>query len=91
MAPRFAVAGCLILCDLDHFKRVNDDHGHERGDVVLRELSYEMRKSLRSFELFYRLGGESSSSCCPASTCPTGSRSLRACVPWWRPVARPAC
>jgi diguanylate cyclase (GGDEF)-like protein len=49
---------CLILCDLDHFKRVNDEHGHARGDTVLREVAYEMRKSLRSFELFYRLGGE---------------------------------
>ncbi len=49
---------CLIICDLDHFKRVNDDHGHERGDAVLREVGYAMRKSLRSFELFYRLGGE---------------------------------
>jgi diguanylate cyclase (GGDEF)-like protein len=37
---------------------VNDTHGHERGDVVLREVAYEIRKSLRSFELVYRLGGE---------------------------------
>jgi diguanylate cyclase (GGDEF)-like protein len=49
---------CLIICDLDHFKLVNDEHGHARGDAVLREVAYEMRKSLHSFELFYRLGGE---------------------------------
>jgi diguanylate cyclase (GGDEF)-like protein len=49
---------CLVMCDLDNFKQVNDDHGHERGDAVLRDVSYEMRKSLRSFELIYRLGGE---------------------------------
>ena len=49
---------CLIMCDLDHFKRINDVYGHERGDAVLREATYEMRKALRSFELFYRLGGE---------------------------------
>jgi diguanylate cyclase (GGDEF)-like protein len=49
---------CLIMCDLDHFKQTNDLHGHEQGDIVLREVSYEMRKSLRSFELFYRIGGE---------------------------------
>jgi diguanylate cyclase (GGDEF)-like protein len=49
---------CMVLCDLDHFKRVNDSWGHERGDEVLREVSYEMRKALRSFELFYRVGGE---------------------------------
>jgi diguanylate cyclase (GGDEF)-like protein len=49
---------CMIEADLDHFKRVNDTHGHERGDAVLRDAAYEMRKSLRSFELVYRLGGE---------------------------------
>jgi diguanylate cyclase (GGDEF)-like protein len=48
----------LVLLDLDSFKRVNDTHGHERGDLVLREAAYEIRKSLRSFELVYRLGGE---------------------------------
>ncbi len=48
----------LIMCDLDHFKRVNDEHGHDRGDVVLREVAYSMRKTLRTFDLVYRLGGE---------------------------------
>jgi diguanylate cyclase (GGDEF)-like protein len=49
---------CLLTCDLDNFKRVNDTYGHDRGDEVLRDATYEMRKALRSFELFYRLGGE---------------------------------
>jgi diguanylate cyclase (GGDEF)-like protein len=49
---------CMVLCDLDHFKTVNDSFGHQRGDEVLREVSYHMRKALRSFELFYRVGGE---------------------------------
>jgi diguanylate cyclase (GGDEF)-like protein len=49
---------CLIICDLDQFKRINDRHGHARGDMVLREISSEMRDSLRSFELLYRLGGD---------------------------------
>ena len=48
----------LLVCDIDHFKRVNDTHGHDRGDTVLRGIAYEMRKQLRSFELIYRLGGE---------------------------------
>jgi diguanylate cyclase (GGDEF)-like protein len=43
---------------VDGFKSVNDEHGHATGDVVLRDLSYEMRKTLRNFELFYRYGGE---------------------------------
>ncbi len=49
---------CLVLCDVDDFKQINDEHGHDRGDAVLRDIAYEMRKRLRSFELIYRLGGE---------------------------------
>jgi diguanylate cyclase (GGDEF)-like protein len=48
----------LVVVDLDSFKRVNDTYGHDRGDAVLRDVAYEMRKSLRSFELVYRIGGE---------------------------------
>jgi diguanylate cyclase (GGDEF)-like protein len=48
----------LVLCDVDRFKQVNDTYGHERGDAVLRDVAYTLRKSLRSFELVYRHGGE---------------------------------
>jgi diguanylate cyclase (GGDEF)-like protein len=51
-------AVAIVLLDLDHFKRINDELGHERGDEVLRNAAYEMRKSLRTFELAYRIGGE---------------------------------
>jgi diguanylate cyclase (GGDEF)-like protein len=49
---------CAIVCDLDGFKQVNDTYGHDRGDTVLRDCAYEIRKALRSFELVYRVGGE---------------------------------
>ena len=49
---------CLIELDLDHFKRINDVFGHGRGDAVLKDIAYEVRKSLRTFELVYRVGGE---------------------------------
>jgi diguanylate cyclase (GGDEF)-like protein len=49
---------CVIVCDLDHFKQVNDTYGHDRGDTVLRECAYQIRTALRSFELVYRMGGE---------------------------------
>jgi diguanylate cyclase (GGDEF)-like protein len=49
---------CLVLCDVDGFKQINDEYGHDRGDAVLRDIAYELRKRLRSFELVYRLGGE---------------------------------
>jgi diguanylate cyclase (GGDEF)-like protein len=48
----------LIVADVDHFKEINDLHGHTRGDVVLRDLAYLLRKQLRAFDLAYRLGGE---------------------------------
>jgi diguanylate cyclase (GGDEF)-like protein len=48
----------VVLLDLDRFKRVNDEYGHERGDAVLRDAAYEIRAALRSFELVYRIGGE---------------------------------
>ena len=48
----------LLVADLDNFKEVNDTHGHELGDIVLREVADELRSSLRAFSLPYRLGGE---------------------------------
>jgi diguanylate cyclase (GGDEF)-like protein len=74
---------CLVMCDLDRFKQVNDEHGHDRGDAVLRDVSYEMRKSLRSFELLYRLGGEEFLVLLPGIDLPRGieiAESLRVAV-----------
>jgi diguanylate cyclase (GGDEF)-like protein len=48
----------VIVGDLDHFKDVNDTHGHTVGDAVLKEVAYLLRKQLRAFDLAYRLGGE---------------------------------
>jgi diguanylate cyclase (GGDEF)-like protein len=48
----------LIAGDIDHFKQVNDSHGHAAGDAVLEAVAYELRKTLRAFDLFYRTGGE---------------------------------
>ena len=48
----------LLLCDLDHFKRVNDQFGHAAGDAVLREIAYTMRAALRAGDSIYRVGGE---------------------------------
>ncbi len=49
---------CVIAGDIDHFKRVNDSHGHARGDAVLRAVADELREHLRAFSLAYRIGGE---------------------------------
>jgi diguanylate cyclase (GGDEF)-like protein len=48
----------LIVGDLDHFKEVNDGHGHATGDAVLQDVAYMLRKQLRAFDLAYRIGGE---------------------------------
>lgn len=48
----------LLMLDVDHFKRVNDDHGHRAGDLVLAALSREIRQALRETDIPGRLGGE---------------------------------
>lgn len=48
----------LIMADLDHFKQVNDKHGHLAGDMVLREAARRMQVSLRSYDRIGRYGGE---------------------------------
>jgi diguanylate cyclase (GGDEF)-like protein len=48
----------LLLCDLDHFKRVNDQLGHAAGDAVLQDVAYTMRATLQAGDSIYRVGGE---------------------------------
>lgn len=48
----------VIIGDIDHFKQFNDLHGHAAGDALLTNLSYQLRKTLRAFDLCYRTGGE---------------------------------
>jgi diguanylate cyclase (GGDEF)-like protein len=48
----------LLVADLDHFKRVNDAHGHQSGDVVLVEAAARLKGSLRASDVLARYGGE---------------------------------
>ncbi len=48
----------LILCDIDHFKSINDSYGHASGDIVLTEIAVLLRKDIREMDAAGRLGGE---------------------------------
>ncbi|GIU25234.1 diguanylate cyclase [Shewanella schlegeliana] len=48
----------VLLLDIDHFKRVNDSHGHNIGDLVIQSLSQQLKAQLRSDDLLCRWGGE---------------------------------
>jgi diguanylate cyclase (GGDEF)-like protein len=49
---------CFIVFDIDHFKTINDQHGHQTGDDILRELTDIFRRSIRPSDIFGRYGGD---------------------------------
>lgn len=57
-AARAKTATSVLMLDLDHFKKINDTHGHLTGDVVLREVANRIARSVRSYDLVGRYGGE---------------------------------
>lgn len=57
-SPEEGLSHAFLLCDLDHFKRVNDQLGHAAGDAVLQDVAYTMRAALRAGDSIYRVGGE---------------------------------
>jgi diguanylate cyclase (GGDEF)-like protein len=79
---------CAIAADIDHFKHINDTHGHEAGDTVLRGVASALRSQLRSFPLLYRTGGEEFLAILPGLNCAEGERiaeRLRSAVAAARP------
>ena len=66
-ATRHAEPLCLIMADIDHFKRVNDLHGHLAGDLVLRTLGAAMADLVRRDDILVRFGGEEFAVLLPAT------------------------
>jgi len=49
---------CVVICDIDYFKRVNDEHGHALGDQALVHLAQQLQSCMRANDLLARFGGE---------------------------------
>ncbi|MBV6661051.1 diguanylate cyclase [Pseudomonas yamanorum] len=71
----------VIMFDIDHFKRINDQHGHAVGDEVLKELCRRISQRLRRTDVFCRLGGEEFVVLCPNTD---GSQALSVALELWQ-------
>jgi diguanylate cyclase (GGDEF)-like protein len=74
-AQRTSSPLALLLVDVDHFKRVNDSHGHLIGDEVLRALAAELRQQVRESDVVGRFGGEEFTVLLPGTDA-TGAESI---------------
>ncbi|HEY2149023.1 MAG TPA: GGDEF domain-containing protein, partial [Pirellulales bacterium] len=59
---------CLMMVDVDHFKKFNDAHGHLAGDEVLRGVARSLRETLRDMDIVARFGGEEFAVIMPSTT-----------------------
>jgi diguanylate cyclase (GGDEF)-like protein len=57
-AHRYGAVFCLIMLDIDHFKKFNDTYGHLQGDVIIKDIARILRSSVRSIDFTARYGGE---------------------------------
>ncbi|MBY8946818.1 diguanylate cyclase [Pseudomonas sp. SH10-3B] len=71
----------VIMLDIDHFKRINDQHGHAVGDGVLQELCKRIGQRLRRTDVFCRLGGEEFMVLCPNTD---GERAYSLALELWQ-------
>ncbi|OIQ97235.1 putative diguanylate cyclase YcdT [mine drainage metagenome] len=65
LAARTGTPFSILFIDLDHFKQVNDRHGHEAGDIVLKSVAAALSRGLRDSDLLGRIGGEEFSALLP--------------------------
>ncbi|MBI3929195.1 MAG: diguanylate cyclase [Armatimonadetes bacterium] len=76
LANRTEQSLACLMVDIDHFKAVNDNYGHQAGDRVLRETVAAMKKGMRASDVLGRWGGDEFLILCPA----TEAASARACA-----------
>lgn len=74
-AKRYGLTFSLILFDVDHFKEINDTHGHQTGDAVLMTLVKTVKNNIRKLDILGRWGGEEFIIICP-ETSEDGARGL---------------
>jgi diguanylate cyclase (GGDEF)-like protein len=82
-AKRFDRAYSIIILDIDHFKAINDTHGHETGDQVLEKLAGRLSAELRKVDILGRYGGEEFSLLLPETNSAGASivaERLRCCI-----------
>ncbi|MCX7117313.1 MAG: GGDEF domain-containing protein [Legionellales bacterium] len=58
LSQRYREYGALMYIDLDHFKPLNDEHGHNAGDILLKEVARRLTNSLRDTDTIARVGGD---------------------------------
>ena len=68
-ATRYGAPLSLIMLDIDHFKAVNDTHGHNAGDAVIKEVARLVSSDIRQSDSFARWGGEEFMLLAPNARC----------------------
>jgi len=75
---------CVVILDVDHFKRINDEHGHQQGDRILQTIATAWSAQVRPSDLLARVGGEEFAVLLPGGDVETGehlAERLRAAMP----------
>ncbi len=75
-SKRFGFMLSCVMMDVDHFKKINDSHGHLRGDRVLKELGRLVGDAIRSYDFAARYGGDEFTLILPQQNHPGGAKEL---------------